>query len=204
MSLSDRLYLRFDGLLGDREILKAAEKVSGKRLGDIYISKSRWNAYIWREEMLRMLDGVKPKIVLCPDEDEEFGHGIKKDMKNFVASKKPQMAFNYEFPMPSIEGGYRWRGKPLPCRPHVKVYRWRPGLTFLPYQGRGRLSNYSKKKYVVGKSKIRHYCFYTPELRDAKVVNTKNKKRWIKQELRKERNEAITAQGSGADRPQSE
>lgn len=191
LKLVDKVYLRFDGMVGDIKIYQSIEEICGKKLGDVFVSKSEWNAFIWREELLRMLDSVKPEIVLFPDEDEVFGKGIRDDIRRFRKSDKQQLAFNYEYPAPSIDG---WKHKkPYPSEPHIKAYKWKEGLTYIPYKKRASLSNYGKHHYKMAKSKILHYCFYTPQLRKEKLWNGPAKKRWFKREA--EKYELVISQG---------
>lgn len=185
MKYVDTLYLRFDGLLGDREILNNLDRVCGDKLKDVYISKTPWNTWMWREEMIRMLDSVKPEIVICPDEDEIFGKGIIRDIEELKRSKHRQMAFAYQYPMPS-EDNFIYKDKPLPSKPHVKMYKWEKGLTFIPYIGRARITNYGKE-YVLGKSKMLHYCFWNKEIRKLKLRNTAIKMKWVKEQYEKTR-----------------
>jgi len=181
MKYVDALYLRFDGLLGDREILNNLDHVCGDKLKDVYVSKKRWNGWIWREEMIRMLDVVKPEMVMCPDEDEMFDKNIIKDIEVFKQRKDKQMAFVYKYPMPT-EGRIVYGHKPLPSKAHVKLYKWKKGLTYFPYLGRARITNYGKK-YILGKAEMLHYCYYTEEMRNSKLRNTKEKEKWIKKQL---------------------
>jgi len=183
LELVDKVYLRFDGITGDRKIYDSLPGICGNKLGDIYISSSAWNAFIWREELLRMLDSVKPELVLFPDEDECFGPDIKEDIRRFRKSDKQQLAFNYKYPAPTID---EWKHKkPYPSEPHIKAYKWKEGLTYIPYKKRASLSNYGKFNYKLAKSKILHYCFYTPELRKNKLWTGLDKKEWFKKEMKK-------------------
>lgn len=179
----DKVYLRFDGITGDTEIYDRLPEICGDKLGGIYVSSSYWNAFIWREELIRMLDDVKPELVLFPDEDETFSMMLANDLKAFRESDKMQMAFNYVYPAPSIDG---WKHKKAyPSNRHVKVFKWKEGLTYIPYKKRARLSNYDKDDYFKAKSKILHYCFYTPELRKNKLWDGPAKKKWFKEEARR-------------------
>jgi hypothetical protein len=176
----DAVYLRWDALVGDPVIFREAESVCDGKLKQIMVSRTRWNPYNWREDMLRMLDKVKPRLVLVPDEDEMFGKGFGQDLKRFVKSDLPQLAFRYDNP---TEDGWKWY-KALPYKPHVKVFKWRSGLTFIPYRKRARLHNYGPKSYMLAKSRIQHYCFYTPEIRAEKLKGKKRKMDWVKKQLR--------------------
>ena len=178
-----KVYLRFDGIVGDKRILEKLPDICGSQLGGIFVSSSKWNAFIWREELIRMLDDVKPDLVLFPDEDEMFEDAIDVDIKRLMKSGRMQMAFNYKYPAPTIDG-WKWY-KAYPQNSHVKMFKWREGLTYIPYKKRARLSNYHKFDYKRGISKILHYCFYTPELRKNKLWNEGQKKKWFKREMKK-------------------
>lgn len=185
----DALYLRFDGITGDRTILDRVNEVAGAKLQRVMVSKTKWDGGNWREEMLRMLDLVRPSIVLSIDEDEMFGDGIEKDIFRLRNSKKNQMAFKYLWPMPSVDG-IMPRNKPLPSKPHVKAYKWRPGLSYIPYMRRARVTGYKKNDYIIGKSMIAHYCFWNEELRSMKMektISAKKKMEWV--------NEVVASKG---------
>lgn len=121
------------------------------------------SGWIWREPLMRSLDDVRPEIVLQPDSDEKFGPGFEADLQSFRESKRDLMIFDYE--MPTADGAW------VPTCPrarHVKVIRWRPGLSFLPYRGYGKPNG--KLSEAKAESKILHYCFYTPEIQAAKIA----------------------------------
>lgn len=171
----DELYLRFDSRKGEPEILEELRKMDVS----VFCSNSIWNNWNWREEMLRMLDDVEPDLVLTLDEDEKITPEIEEGFATLQKSKHGQMAFNYRFPMPSVDN-YVGKNKPYPSKEHVKLYKWKPGLTFHPYKGRARLSNYGKMDYCIGKAEILHYCFYNKEIRKMKIKGTKEKINWSK------------------------
>lgn len=182
--LVDKVYLRFDGITGNCSLYKDAPDICGNKFGSMFIGNTIWNAYNWREELLRSLDDIKPDLVLFPDEDECFDYPIEKDIKRFMKSDKQQLAFNYLHPAPTIDG---WRHKkPYPSRPHIKAYKWKEGLTYIPYKARASLSNYGKEHYKLAKSKILHYCFYTPELRKNKLWSATEKKEWARKTAKKQ------------------
>lgn len=127
------------------------------------------SGHIWREPLLRALDTVRPAYVLQPDSDETFGHGFDLDMADFRASGRDMLFFDYD--MPTIDAAVV---RKLPAAPHVKVFRWRDGLTFSPYRGYGRpQSDPPGPGGLTAKtathSRIQHLCFYTPELQAAKI-----------------------------------
>lgn len=171
----DKLYLRFDLRNGDPKILKKLRKKDVV----VYCSGVVWNGWNWREEMMRMLDNVKPELVLVLDEDEKITPEIKEDYDILRKSKHYQMAFNYKYPMPSVDE-YKGKEKPYPSKPHTKLYKWKSGLTFYPYKRRARLTNFGKESYCKGNAEILHYCFYNEEIRSVKIKGTKEKIKWSK------------------------
>ena len=65
----DVLYLRFDGLGGNYDMLPRLSALCGNKLKHVLISYLPWDDSNWREEMIRMLDHVKPDLVLTIDDD---------------------------------------------------------------------------------------------------------------------------------------
>jgi len=175
----DMVYLRQDqaglpyDIAGGARVVEI-QALCGRKFGGLLLSATPWNATNWREEMLRILDTVRPRVVLCPDEDEMFGPEIDEDIDTLLSMKHGQMAFGYQAPMPTKDG-VDTGPKPYPSKPHVKAYPWRPGLTYLPYKRRARLANYPKDAFVLGKSKMLHYAFYTEEMRKKHPTTTKGK-----------------------------
>ena len=183
MSHVDKVYLRFDGIVGNWDIYRSIPYICEGKEYEMFVSSTAWNTFVWREELLRKLDNVKPDLVLFPDEDEIYGDEIEDDIRRFMKSDKRQLAFNYLHPAPTIDG---WKHKkPYPSEPHIKAYKWEKGLTYIPYKRRASLSNYGKFHYKLAKSKILHYCFYTPELRREKLWTGEAKKKWFKKEMEK-------------------
>ena len=133
----------------------------------VYPSDLTWNRWNWREEMLRKLDHVAPDLVLCPDEDERFGVTLQDDIDAFMASDRNAMMFSYHTPMPTDDGRVLFDGRPYPGMPHMKAFKWSKGLTYRPYQGFARVTNYAAPgMHYHAKTKIWHYCCYTQEMRD--------------------------------------
>jgi hypothetical protein len=118
-----------------------------------------------REGSIRLLDEVEPDLVFFPDEDEAFGepHLLVKDLRRLMGSKTRQLAFkrcNFWDSMDTVRKD-RWSF----YRPHVKVYKWQPGLTYLPYRGFNRVTNYGNRK-MVARTVIKHYAFMEREERE--------------------------------------
>ncbi|MCP4651130.1 MAG: hypothetical protein GY853_13775 [PVC group bacterium] len=161
----DELYLRFDMRTGDKNILPEIESCCDGKLKKLIKSDIVWDNHNWKEELLRILDSVHPRVVLFPDEDEEFDSGIEKDIKNFMDSDCKEMIFDFKTILPKgITKAPSEDGRVYPFTKHVKVFKWRPGLTYIPYKNRGRLFTYLDNPQYEAKSKITHYHFYTMEL----------------------------------------
>ena len=155
----DELYLHFDGRVGNDNIFKNLNIENFPKLKNVIVTKKEWNRYNWRERMLRVLDDVKPDVVLNMDEDEMYDGNIEKDIEDLLKSPENiQMFFQYVYPIPGT------KDQKYPKYPHVKMFRWIEGLTFYPYRGSARLSN--AKGYCNSQNtKILHYCWYNAKCR---------------------------------------
>jgi len=55
--------------------------------------------------------------------------------------------------------------EPYPALPHMRAFKWRPGLSFYPYHGRGQAFPYvTEETQMKARNKIRHWCFYTKQM----------------------------------------
>lgn len=176
-SLVDKVYLRYDGKKHFPECMFKHMKLCGDKWGASILVHTAWNNWNWREEMLRMLDSVKPDYVLTLDEDEELNGNLADDIALLERSGKTQLMFPYAFPMPTEDGWVYPKNKPYPSKPHAKLVRWRPGLTYKGYNGRARLGNVPKTDYVIGKCEILHYRFYNERIRMRGKLTAKEKMR---------------------------
>jgi hypothetical protein len=164
----DELHLRFDVRDGDPSILNRLRSpgfMQGK-IKQVIESKKAWNCWNWREELIRSLDDVKPGIVISLDQDEAFEPGIESELQAFATSQSRAMMFSYRDPMPTIDNV----NVPLyPSKPHMKAFKWQPGLTYVPYHSFAKIHPlHDPDLHFHASTKILHYCCYTPELRDAK------------------------------------
>jgi len=166
--LSDKVIVRWDSRNGDPTIKDAAIELCGDKLASLIVGVERWNQFNWRESMLREIDRrqLTPNIVLTPDQDEEFGSQVKEDLARLEASRYLALMFRYE--MVTADNA----SVPIyPRMPHMKAFKWQPGLTYRPYRGFAMIRNYVAQKYRLSAvSKMRHYCFYTPELRKQRRI----------------------------------
>jgi len=119
----------------------------------------------FRDQLLRMLDNVRPDLVFLPDEDEAYPEPeyLVKDLKKFCKSKKKQLAFkrcNFWDSMEMVR-----KDKWIPFSPHVKIYKWQPNLTYLPYIGWNSVTTYGRKR-MVAKAAYKHYAYMEKEERE--------------------------------------
>lgn len=119
----------------------------------------------FRERALRMLDGVRPDLVLFPDEDESFPEPelLARDLDRFQRSRRRQLAFtrcNF-WDSRDLVRKDRW----IRYQPHVKIFTWGPGLTYLPYLGWNCVNTYGKKK-MVARAAVRHYAYLEKKERE--------------------------------------
>ena len=134
----------------------------------VYTSDLVWDAWNWREELLRKLDTVKPDIVLFPDDDEYFDNNIVSELTEFRKSNKKVLTCR-EFLMKTIDD--RQNVPTYPTAPHMVGFKWSEGLTYAPYCGYGQLANYGWReeyKWYI-KSKYYHLAFWTQEMQDEKI-----------------------------------
>ena len=162
--LVDEVHIRFDGLTGDPEIFRELEGVCDGKLAGVQIAQQPWHPPEWREDMIRMLDSVKPDIVLCPDQDEEFGPGFADELQEFWRSDKDAMMIAYE-PLVTRDGSAVNGGHPYPPKPHMKAFKWNPGLSYFPWHKQARVARYlDPATHWQAKTKLLHYACYTPGL----------------------------------------
>lgn len=167
--LVDEVYVRFDGINGDPEILKELYGMKGKLKGCNVVA-SRWSCPEWREECLRMLDGhcSEGDVVIALDEDETFGDGIREEIALFRISDKRGMMFSYA-PLESDDKRVINGGRPYPEKPHMKVFKWKDGLSYYPYHGNGKPATYHREEsQYSARTKIHHWSAYTRGLEEMK------------------------------------
>lgn len=161
--LCDVVVVRWDARTGDPAVRDLIPAICGNKLHALIIGQARWNGCFWRESMLRAVDQTRPTLVLTPDQDEEFAPEVREDLARLLRSDRQALMFRYK--MITSDGA---KVEINPTRPHMKAFKWRTGLSYMPYRGYARVHNYaSKHDHLLAKSRIRHYCYCTPELREA-------------------------------------
>lgn len=165
--LCDKVFVRFDAMNGDPEILQQVEGVLGEKFGGCAIVDG-WGVPDWREDELKLVDDYAPDVVLCPDEDEAFDDGMYEELKAFMASDKSMMMFSYN-PLISNDGRTINNDKPYPDQPHGKAFKWRKGLSYFPYHGNAKIAQYFMPScHWNATTKINHYAAWTPAMEAAK------------------------------------
>jgi len=166
---ADDIYVRFDGVNGNPEIMKKLVEVIGDKLREVYVSRDGWHPPQWREDCLRMLDNAKPDIVLVPDQDEMFPAGFEKELRDFWASPQMGMMFEYE-PLETIDGKVVNEGMPYPPTPHMKAFKWLPALSYYPYHGYGNIAKFHNEDcHWKAEHKLIHLACYTKGMEENKV-----------------------------------
>jgi hypothetical protein len=164
----DEIHVRIDGTKPN----KLDELKESKLADNIYVSNLEWNRWNWRQEMLEMVKDSKPDIVLIPDHDEIYKDGIIEELKEFWASGKDMMFFDFITMTDDNRIIPELNGKPYPSLAHCSAFRWKPELTYFPYCGLAQPTNYANipDNRFYAKTKIEHYCMWTKELEEEKKV----------------------------------
>jgi len=163
----DDLYLRFDMRTGDMSILPQIEDYCKGKLRGLLKSDIVWNNHNWKEELLRMMDNTGADIVLFPDEDEEFEDGVEEDIKNFINGPYKELMFGFKTIIPKTRKRLpKRKGIVYPCSNHCKIFKWKPGLTYIPYPKRACLASYVGYPNLNARSKIIHWHFYPEYMYD--------------------------------------
>jgi len=165
----DEIYVRVD-MTGPNKL----EELLDSGLADKIIkSQTPWNRWNFRNELLEMITGAD--IVLSPDQDEVFEDTLRAELTEFYKSDK--QTFVCGFITPTCDGRQipELNGKPYPSMPHCMGFKWRPGVTYYPYEGLCFPTGFQRLPRYEAKTKVIHYCMWTRELEEAK-------KEWVMKE----------------------
>lgn len=165
MSITRRVIFRFDTRTCTPLYMEA---MCNKYHPETTLYEDSWAPDKFREDLLRAIDTIpnKPKVVLCQDEDEVFDPCMEGDITTLINKGVDCGGMvSYGKPMPTEDGTLIFDGGSYPSAPHMLMFRWRPDLTYLPYQGYARVNNYTNIPYFIPKAKVWHYCCYTATLR---------------------------------------
>jgi len=132
----------------------------------------RWNQGLQRDNTIRMLDNVKPDIVLFPDADETYDDGLMEVLEDFWKSDKEYVWFRLWYYWNSA---MRIRNDGIFKKMHhCRAFKWREGITFIPYQGYALPTNFTnKKKRYVPDIPMHHWGYMREEDRRRKYERDK-------------------------------
>jgi len=162
----DEIYIEFDVLHTSWETVNYIInhcKVKGWGI-DYYMSN-----WTWRERLLRLLDGIKPDIVVALDIDEIFEDGMKDEIMEFWKSDKKAMMVGYN---PCLTNDGRNAGV-YPLGAHMKIFKWTEGLTYRNYKNYAQVTQYAGNPQIIwyARHKINHYCMWTKEMEEVKKLH---------------------------------
>jgi hypothetical protein len=169
--ICEGIYLLYDMKNSSTELLRElrnkAKGIFHGKLRKIVEHRGGWKMGWWHEPCIRVLDDVRPGIVITPGHDEVFEvEKFKAEIRQMWEGGLPSLMLNYG-PMPTDDG--RKIGYVYPAASHMKAYKWRPGLSYIPYNGRGQVNPYADPRVqMTGKSKVIHYCMWTKEMQAEK------------------------------------
>jgi hypothetical protein len=135
-----------------------------------------WNQGLIRDLTIRMLDDVKPDIVLFPDSDEVYPDNLKQVLEDFWKSPFECLWFNLLYLWDDPQ--HARRDSLFKSMHHVRAFKWREGLTFLPQSGYGaKPVNSENVGYKFHASApMRHYGYMTEESRIKKYTRWGDKR----------------------------
>lgn len=133
----------------------------------------RWRQGEQRENTIRLLDDVKPDVVLFPDSDESYPADFKNTLDKFIKSGLNTLWFGlmYYWNHPHVvRRDGRWK-----AIHHVRAYRWQPGITYIPYAGYTNPTTFINEKKFHSPSAINHWGYMIKADRERKYKrNTKS------------------------------
>lgn len=161
----DEIYLRFDKENTSQKTIDYLMKFE-KVKGHIFREKPGSNN-IWREELLSMPKCNENDIIMTLDIDETISEEVVTDINSFYKSRADHMLIGYNV-CPSEDNS---NSEIYPTSAHMKFFKWKKGISYLPYYGYAQISQYANKKHrsYATKHKIDHYCMWTKEMKKTKI-----------------------------------
>ena len=95
---------------------------------------NRWDQGLQRDNTIRLLDDVKPDIVLFPDADETYPKNLLEQLEKFWEEKEKNTFWFRLMYLWGDEKHFRNDGIYKTIH-HVRIYKWKPNITYLPYCG---------------------------------------------------------------------
>ena len=169
----DKFYFRINVADKGHVTEKQLKEFFGDKFGAAIECTEPLDFWNWREDLLRMLDEVKPDIVVTSDSDEIFEDGFSEELLRFWESDKMMMRVHAKLPMPTIDGRIAAEGKLYPSGANCRVYKWKEGLTYDNYRGYCQVSNYADNNEITwfAEKGYHHYCFWTKEIEKIKIAH---------------------------------
>ena len=97
-------------------------------------NKRNWNQGLQRDNTIRMLDDIKPDIVLFPDSDETYPKNLKEQLKDFWEKEKKKTFWFRLLYLWEDDKHYRNDGIWKAIH-HVRAFKWQPDIKYIPYAG---------------------------------------------------------------------
>lgn len=119
---------------------------------------SRWNQGLQRDNTIRMLDDVKPDIVLFPDSDEIYPPNFWDQLRVFWEDEQKKTFWFRLLYLWGDEDHFRNDGLFKKIH-HVRAFKWEPGITYLP-----RYAGYAMPTSFAGLPKSSRYHSTAPTL----------------------------------------
>jgi len=95
---------------------------------------NNWHQASQRGLTIRMLDDIKPDIILFPDDDELYPNCLMELLNDFWESDKKAFYFTMDYCY-NDEQSIRKDGI-FSRMHHVRAFKWEPGITYKPYPGK--------------------------------------------------------------------
>ena len=113
-----------------------------------------------------MLDDVQPDVVLFPDSDETLPKDFKDTLNKFIESDINTLWFGlmYYWNHPNIaRRDGRWK-----TIHHVRAYKWKQGITYIPYIGYTNPTTFKDEKKFHSPSAMNHWGYMIKKDRERK------------------------------------
>ena len=134
-----------------------------------------WNQGLQRDNTIRMLDEVKPDIVLFPDSDEIYPDNMMEQLEKFWKDEKAVTFWFRLLYMWDDENHFRNDGLYKKIH-HVRAYKWQPGITYKPYAGYACPTTFRslpRETRYNSDAPTKHYGYMTEALRDRKYSRSR-------------------------------
>ena len=119
----------------------------------------RWNQGVQREKTVRMLDDIKPDIILFPDSDELYPPNLTEQLEKFWADEEAKTFWFRLLYLWGDENHFRNDGL-FKSIHHVRAFKWQPGIVYVPkYCGYALPRTYLDSKRFHSNLPTMHYGY---------------------------------------------